>query len=185
MDGLPSHFQPDVINRAAAEGVIIFCLPPHTTHLTQSLDKGALCRWKLIGERNAGHTPLLIQVALSQGINCPNFLERHGWRECQCRTLLQVFRLQECIPLTALFCFPRSPSMFYWLIKQAWSLFHFTALLVGNQVNHQPKYNISLLKRLQDIRHVLRKNTMFLMTTTSSGWRCTIPRLCQTHHPVL
>ena len=40
MDGHSSHFQPDVINRAAAEGVIMFCLPPHTTHLTQSLDKG-------------------------------------------------------------------------------------------------------------------------------------------------
>ena len=40
MDGHSSHFQPDVINQAAAEGVIMFCLPPHTTHLTQPLDKG-------------------------------------------------------------------------------------------------------------------------------------------------
>ena len=31
---------PSVIESAAAEGVIIFCLPPHTTHLTQPLDKG-------------------------------------------------------------------------------------------------------------------------------------------------
>ena len=28
------------IRTAADEGVILFCLPPHTTHLTQPLDKG-------------------------------------------------------------------------------------------------------------------------------------------------
>ena len=40
MDGHSSHFQPSVIQRAAEERVIVFCLPPHTTHLTQPLDKG-------------------------------------------------------------------------------------------------------------------------------------------------
>ena len=40
MDRHLSHFQPDLINQAAAEGVIMFCLPPHTTHLTQPRDKG-------------------------------------------------------------------------------------------------------------------------------------------------
>jgi len=40
MDGHSSHFQPSVIQRAAVERVIVFCLPPHTTHLTQPLDKG-------------------------------------------------------------------------------------------------------------------------------------------------
>ena len=40
MDGHSSHFQPSVIHTAAIERVIVFCLPPHTTHLTQPLDKG-------------------------------------------------------------------------------------------------------------------------------------------------
>ena len=40
VDGHSSHFEPSVIQRAASEGVILFCLPPHTTHLTQPLDKG-------------------------------------------------------------------------------------------------------------------------------------------------
>ena len=40
MDRHSSHFHPSVIQRAAEEGVIMFCLPPHTTHLTQPLDKG-------------------------------------------------------------------------------------------------------------------------------------------------
>ena len=40
MDGHSSHYCPQVINRALQEKVILFCLPPNTTHLTQPLDKG-------------------------------------------------------------------------------------------------------------------------------------------------
>ena len=40
LDGHSSHYNPTVIESAAEEGVIIFCLPPNTTHLTQPLDKG-------------------------------------------------------------------------------------------------------------------------------------------------
>ena len=40
MDGHSSHYQPAVIKRAAEEGIIMFTLPPHTSHLTQPLDKG-------------------------------------------------------------------------------------------------------------------------------------------------
>ena len=40
LDGHSSHYQPNVVKKAAEEQVILFCLPPHTTHLTQPLDKG-------------------------------------------------------------------------------------------------------------------------------------------------
>ena len=40
MDGHSTHFQPSVVRMAAKEEVILFCLPPHSTHLTQPLDKG-------------------------------------------------------------------------------------------------------------------------------------------------
>ena len=40
MDGHSSHYQPSVIRNAVNEKVIMFCLPPHTSHLTQPLDKG-------------------------------------------------------------------------------------------------------------------------------------------------
>ena len=40
MDGHPSHFSPVFVNKAAEEQVIVFCLPPHSTHKTQPLDKG-------------------------------------------------------------------------------------------------------------------------------------------------
>ena len=40
LDGHSSHFEPGALHLAAENGVIIFCLPPNTTHLTQPLDKG-------------------------------------------------------------------------------------------------------------------------------------------------
>ena len=40
LDGHSSHYNPSVISKAAEEKVIIFCLPPHSSHETQPLDKG-------------------------------------------------------------------------------------------------------------------------------------------------
>ena len=40
MDGHSSHYCPDLIKRAASEKILLFALPPHTTHITQPLDKG-------------------------------------------------------------------------------------------------------------------------------------------------
>ena len=40
MDGHSSHFCPEVIKAAAAEKVILYALPPNTTHLLQPMDKG-------------------------------------------------------------------------------------------------------------------------------------------------
>ena len=41
LDGHSSHYGPAVIRLAAEENVIIFCLPPNTTHLLQPLDRSA------------------------------------------------------------------------------------------------------------------------------------------------
>jgi hypothetical protein len=40
MDGHSSHFSPLFVNKAAEEQIIVFVLPPHSTHKTQPLDKG-------------------------------------------------------------------------------------------------------------------------------------------------
>ena len=40
MDGHSSHYNPDMITVAAEEKIILFTLPPNTTHLSQPLDKG-------------------------------------------------------------------------------------------------------------------------------------------------
>ena len=42
MDGHSSHYCPDTLALAAENGIIVFMLPPNTTHLTQPLDKGVL-----------------------------------------------------------------------------------------------------------------------------------------------
>ena len=39
LDGHSSHYNPTTVRKAAEEGVIMFTLPPHTTHLLQPLDK--------------------------------------------------------------------------------------------------------------------------------------------------
>ena len=50
MDGHSTHYQPNVVRLAATEQVLLFCLPPNTTHLTQPLDKGCFgalkCAWR-------------------------------------------------------------------------------------------------------------------------------------------
>ena len=38
LDGHSSHFEPNTIEHAREKGVVIFCLPPHTTHECQPLD---------------------------------------------------------------------------------------------------------------------------------------------------
>ena len=38
IDGHKSHYNPDFIREAAKHGVIVFCLPPNTTHVAQPLD---------------------------------------------------------------------------------------------------------------------------------------------------
>ena len=47
LDGYSSLFCSEVIRAAVAEGVIIFTLPPNTTHLSQPLDKGVFAPFKM------------------------------------------------------------------------------------------------------------------------------------------
>ena len=46
LDGHSSHYQPAVVRMAAKEGVIIFCLPPHSSHATQPLDNSPFASLK-------------------------------------------------------------------------------------------------------------------------------------------
>ena len=38
LDGHLSHYDPDTIHYVATQGVIVTCLHPHTTHISQPLD---------------------------------------------------------------------------------------------------------------------------------------------------
>ena len=46
LDGHTSHYNPSFLKLAAKEGIIVFCLPPHTTHLLQPLDNGVFSSLK-------------------------------------------------------------------------------------------------------------------------------------------
>ena len=47
LDGHSSHYSPCSIRTAANEQIIIFALPPHTTHLSQPLDRGCFAPLKV------------------------------------------------------------------------------------------------------------------------------------------
>ena len=47
MDGHSTHYCPDLIKQAATEKVILFVLPPHSTHITQPLDNGCYSPLKM------------------------------------------------------------------------------------------------------------------------------------------
>lgn len=54
LDGHSSHYCPETIKIAAERKVILFALPPHTTHTTQSLDRGCFVPLK-VAWRQACH----------------------------------------------------------------------------------------------------------------------------------
>ena len=65
LDGHSTHYNPAFIKKAAHEKVIVFCLPPNITHLTQPLDMGIFGPLKHIGTKNAPSICQSIQEKLS------------------------------------------------------------------------------------------------------------------------
>ena len=53
LDGHSSHFNPEAIAVAAEEKIVIFCLPPHLTHVVQPHDVCFLGHFSNIGQRFA------------------------------------------------------------------------------------------------------------------------------------
>ena len=47
LDGHSSHYCPETIKLAAEKRIILFALPPHTTHITQPLDRGCFAPLKV------------------------------------------------------------------------------------------------------------------------------------------
>lgn len=48
LDGHSTHYSPRTINLAAEQGILVYVLPPNTTHLTQPLDKGCFSPLKVL-----------------------------------------------------------------------------------------------------------------------------------------
>ena len=60
LDGHSSHYCPDAVRLAAQEQVILFTLPPNTTHLSQPLDKGCFSSQLKVAWKEACHHFLTI-----------------------------------------------------------------------------------------------------------------------------
>lgn len=52
LDGHSSHYNPSTLKMAAKESVIIFCLPPHTTHIANPLDVSGFSALKTAWHQN-------------------------------------------------------------------------------------------------------------------------------------
>ena len=73
LDGHSSHFKPETIRFAQEHGIVVFCLPPHTTHKCQPLDCSFFGPLK-VHWRDVIHS--FHQKYLTAGINC---LFKEAW----------------------------------------------------------------------------------------------------------
>lgn len=80
LDGHSSHYCPETIRAAAASQIIIFALPPHTTHLTQPLDKSAFAclkkSWRKVCHEfivsNPGHVVTRYEFSMRESMTIRN-----------------------------------------------------------------------------------------------------------------
>ena len=56
LDGHSTHYCPGFVRMAAHERVIVFCLPPNTTHLPSHLTREHLGHLRHTGIKNTSHT---------------------------------------------------------------------------------------------------------------------------------
>ena len=55
LDGHSSHYCPEFIRQACDNGVVIFCLPPHSTHVSQPLDASCFHVFKSYWDEACDH----------------------------------------------------------------------------------------------------------------------------------
>ena len=98
MDGHSAHFCPDTIQIAAEQQVLLFTLPPNTTHVSQPLDKGCFgpleIEWKKVCHNYF--------VKKGQVVTRYTFsrLFSEAWMcSMTIKTILSGFRVQVSIPL--------------------------------------------------------------------------------------
>ena len=99
LDGHSSHYSPSAIRFAAKEQVIVFALPPHTTHITQPLDKGCFSPLK-VAWREVCHT----FMAKNPGKKVTRFnfsqLFCHAWmKSMTTKNILGGFRVTGIFPV--------------------------------------------------------------------------------------
>jgi len=102
LDGHSSHYQPSLVKKSSENDIILFCLPPHTTHLAQPLDRTCFNPLK-----KAWNEECQLYMAVNPGkkVNRYNFTEifAKAWRKATTPSnIASVFRA------TGIFAFNRS-----------------------------------------------------------------------------
>ena len=99
LDGHSSHYQPQLIRTAATNQIILFCLPPHTTHLCQPLDRSCFSPLKK-AYNNECH--LYMSCNPGKAVNRFNFTEifSRAWTKAMTpANIVAVFRSTGIYPL--------------------------------------------------------------------------------------
>ena len=98
LDGHSSHYHPELISYAREFGIIIFCLPPHTTHESQPLD-ASVFKSRKQNWQNACHDFIQSNPSLAINLCCVCFQLYQGdeedtdWIQCACARWLH----EDCI----------------------------------------------------------------------------------------
>ena len=82
LDGHSSHYHLSLICKAVENGLILFCLSRHTTHLAQPLDKSCFSPLKCAGNQEC-LLSLYVNSHPGQVINRFNFMEIYSPEPCR------------------------------------------------------------------------------------------------------
>ena len=108
MDGHSCHFSPVFVNKAADEQVIVFCLPPHSTHKTQPLDKVFSPLKKVWAE--ACHSYMVNNPGKIVTRYQFSFLFNHAWMKAMTpNNIIAGFRVTGVYPVDRHKILPKSP----------------------------------------------------------------------------
>ena len=133
LDGHVSHYQPELL-RLGAKDIILFCLPPHCTHLAQPFDEGAFSPLKVNWRQECARFMENNPGELDTKWNFSATFPKHGTKQWHRKPLQLVFVLLEYTLLT------EKPLTFLNLPVTIWTqiwfhTFHFIAQL-RNDVLH-------------------------------------------------
>ena len=99
-----AHFEPNSIQFAKDNQVIIFCLPPHTMHESQPLDCSLFGPWNNTGKRHATSSTKRIPAKLSQSWTSAVSFGMLGSVLSPLQTSVVGLRKQECSRLIEMQC---------------------------------------------------------------------------------
>ena len=99
MDGHSSHYCPNTIRCAAEHQVILFTLPPNTTHITQPLDRACFAPLKLAWREECHHFQTTHPGKVVNRIDFSGIFARAWYRSMKMDTIIAGFRVAGIHPL--------------------------------------------------------------------------------------